>query len=77
MLLKIFFQINVPLVGTSLVKFKVVEIAVVSRPKRESHVIKDNSQNAAEIRPSNNENFIVGVPEGTFKRDICAHLKVY
>uniref|UniRef100_A0A8W8JSE2 Uncharacterized protein n=1 Tax=Magallana gigas TaxID=29159 RepID=A0A8W8JSE2_MAGGI len=69
-------EINVALVGTSLLKFNMVEIAVVSRPKRESHVIKDNSHKAAEIRPSNNENFIVRVQEGTFKEDICAHLKV-
>nr|XP_034337738.1 uncharacterized protein LOC117692796 [Crassostrea gigas] len=69
-------EINVPLVGASLVKFNKVEIAVVSRPKRESFTIKNNVRNAAEIRPSNNENLIMRIPEGTFKRDICAHLKV-
>lgn len=58
-----------------MVKFNMVEIAVVSRPKRESFTV--NVRNAAEIRPSNNENLIMRIPEGTFKRDICAHLKVY
>lgn len=60
-----------------MVKFNVIEIAVVSRPKRESCAIKDNARNAVEIRPSNNENLIMRIPEGTFKRNICAHLKVY
>lgn len=59
-----------------MVKFNQLEIAVVSRPKRESHVIKNNGNNAAEIRPYNNDNFIMRIPEGTFYRDICAHLKV-
>lgn len=58
-------------------KFSVVEFAVVSRPKRESHVIKDNSQNAVEIRPSNNDNLIMRIPKGTFGRSIYTHLKVY
>lgn len=76
---KIYFQIKVPLVGARLVtcKFSVVEFAVVSRPKRESHVIKDNSQNAVEIRPSNNDNLIMRIPKGTFGRSIYTHLKVY
>lgn len=57
-------------------KFNELEIAVVSRPKRETHEIKNNGRYAAEIRPYNNDNFIMRIPEGTFKRDICAHLKV-
>nr|XP_034337732.1 uncharacterized protein LOC117692795 isoform X1 [Crassostrea gigas] len=69
-------EIKVPLVGASLVKFSVVEFAVVSRPKRESFTIKDNIGNAVEIRPSNNENLIMRIPEGTFERNIYTHLKV-
>lgn len=66
-----------PLIGTSVVKFNVIEIAVVSRPKRESHTITDNSRNAVEIRPSNNNNILMRIPEGTFERDTCTHIKVF